>query len=277
MFIPFGFTAPASAPPPPSFDPDAQAFFNAVTGGGDTLTTTEENAVNSLVLDLKSYGLWSKMQALYPFVGGTATSNKWNLANPVDTDAAFRITWYGGWTFSANGVEGNGNNTGGNTHYNPVSNATVNDVHWSIYVNGGTDTNIADYDFGGFDANNDWILTMAYNNAVAPFTHYVNFNGFGYKTSSQPTARGMLIGLQDPSATNTTQLYKNATRIINATQGQLNVNSDLALGCSWRGNPTDPSARRFALASIGRGMDATEAPNFYNAVQAFQTALSRQV
>jgi len=43
------------------FDPDAQAFFTAVTGGGDTLTTTEENAINQLVLDLKSANIWTSL------------------------------------------------------------------------------------------------------------------------------------------------------------------------------------------------------------------------
>lgn len=277
LFTPFAFYGGVSAPaPPPSYDPDAAAFFAAVTGSGDVLTPTEKNAVNDLVVGLKADGIWGKFQALYPFVGGTATAHKWNLMNPLDTDAAFRITWYGGWTHSVNGVEGNGTNTGGLTYYRPTTHATLNDFHWSFYVNGGTDTTVADYDFGGFAASNDWILTMAYNNATAPFTHYVNFNGFGYQSIPQSTARGMLIGLQDPSATNTTQLYKDATRIINASQTQNNVNSDLGLGCSWRGSATDPSARRFALASIGYGLDTSEAPDFYNRVQTYQTALGRQ-
>ena len=277
MFTPFAIYGGVAAPaPPPSFDPDAAAFFAAVTGGGDTLTSTEENAVNDLVVGLKADGIWTKFDALYPLVGGTATSTKWNLKDPRDLDAAFRITWYGGWTFSSDGAEGDGTSTGGDTHYNPFNNATNNDFHWSFYVNGGTDTAVADYDFGGFASGNDWILTMAYNNASAPFTHYVNFNGFGYLSIGQSTARGMLIGLQDPSATNTTQLYKNATRIINSAQTQNNVNMNLGLGCSWRSGVTDPSARRFALASIGYGLDTVEAPNFYSRVQTFQTALSRQ-
>ena len=277
MFTPFAIYGGVAAPaPPPSFDPDAAAFFAAVTGGGDTLTSTEENAVNDLVVGLKADGIWTKFDALYPLVGGTATSTKWNLKDPRDLDAAFRITWYGGWTFSSDGAEGDGTSTGGDTHYNPFNNATNNDFHWSLYVNGGTDTTVADYDFGGFDGGNDWILSMAYNNATAPFTHYVNMRGFSYLTSSQPTARGMLIGLQDPSSTNITQLYKDATRIINASQTQLNVNQNLGLGCSWRGSATDPSARRFALASIGYGLDTSEAPDFYNRVQTYQTALGRQ-
>ena len=93
MFIPFGFMSSPTAAPPAGFDPDAQAFFTAVTNGGDTLTTTEENAVNQLVLDLKANSQWTIAKFIYPLVGGTATSHKWNLKDPQDTDAAFRVTW----------------------------------------------------------------------------------------------------------------------------------------------------------------------------------------
>ena len=48
-------------------DPDAQAFLTA-TGITDA---TISGAINTLVLNLKGFNLWSKMYAVYPFVGGT--------------------------------------------------------------------------------------------------------------------------------------------------------------------------------------------------------------
>ena len=50
------------------------------------------------------------MKALYPFVGGTATSHKFNLKDPRDLDAAFRLQFNGGWTHNSNGVTPNGTN-----------------------------------------------------------------------------------------------------------------------------------------------------------------------
>ena len=49
------------------------------------------NAVNNLVLDLKKYGLWTKMKAIYPIVGGNAWSHKFNLKDPRDVDSAYRL------------------------------------------------------------------------------------------------------------------------------------------------------------------------------------------
>ena len=85
---------------------DAQAF---ITAAGIT-DPTQQSAIITLVTDLKGYGLWTKMKAIYPFVGGTATTHKFNLKNPLDTDGAFRLSFSGGWTHSANGALPNGTN-----------------------------------------------------------------------------------------------------------------------------------------------------------------------
>jgi len=88
-------------------DADAQAFISAA---GIT-DLTQATAIGTLVNDLKSYGLWTKMKAFYPMVGGTATSHKWNLKDPRDLDAAYRLTFFGGLTHDSNGVLGNGTNS----------------------------------------------------------------------------------------------------------------------------------------------------------------------
>jgi hypothetical protein len=103
----------------PAYDADAQLFFNAQTAAGVTLTTTQKNAVNQLVVDSKAAGIWTKFKAIYPIVGGTATSHKFNLKNALDTDAAFRLVFAGGLTHSSNGILGNGTNGWANTFLNP--------------------------------------------------------------------------------------------------------------------------------------------------------------
>jgi len=95
-------------------DPDAQAF---ITASG--ISGTEATAINTLVVNLKSANIWTKMKAVYPMVGGTATSHKFNLLNPVDSDAAYRLVFAGGVTHSSNGILGNGTNGWANTFLNP--------------------------------------------------------------------------------------------------------------------------------------------------------------
>jgi hypothetical protein len=59
-----------------SFDPDYQAF---ITATGIT-QPTQSAALETLVSDLKSYGLWSKMKAVYPMI-----TDKYNLYSNTET------------------------------------------------------------------------------------------------------------------------------------------------------------------------------------------------
>jgi hypothetical protein len=103
MFTPFAFIKNIAAASV-VFDTDAQAF---ITAAGIT-NPTQQSAINTLVLGLKADSIWTKMNALYPFVGGTATSHKYNLKDPRDLDAAYRLAFFGGMTHNANGIQGDG-------------------------------------------------------------------------------------------------------------------------------------------------------------------------
>jgi hypothetical protein len=85
-------------------DGDVAAFLNA-TGITDP---TIISALTTYVAGLKSAGIWTKTVALYPFVGGTADTNKYNLKDPRDLDAAYRLSFQGGWSHSSLGSTPNG-------------------------------------------------------------------------------------------------------------------------------------------------------------------------
>lgn len=123
--------------PKTSYDADAQAFFNAQATAGVTLTTTQKNAINTLVLALKSASIWTKMKAIYPIIGGTATSHKFNLKNPADTNGAYRLVFSGGLTHSSSGILGGGVNGLADTFLDPTIALTQTNCHVSanIYTN----------------------------------------------------------------------------------------------------------------------------------------------
>ncbi len=94
------------------------------------------------------------MRALYPFVGGTASTHKFNLKNPLDTNAAYRLTFFGGVTHSSNGIIGNGTNGYADTFLANNVMAQSN-AHISVYSRTnyqGTVSDIASYSnqFGSF-------------------------------------------------------------------------------------------------------------------------------
>ncbi len=108
-------------------DSDAQAFIDA-TG---ITNSTEINAVNVLTKDLKSAGYWDDLVAVYPFVGSTADTHKYNLKDPRDLDAAGRITWVGSLTHTYDGVQG----AGGYGVTNINDNSYISSSGWFAYNN----------------------------------------------------------------------------------------------------------------------------------------------
>jgi hypothetical protein len=110
-------------------DYDALNFVNAALISNET----QQIAINTLTTDLKNAGLWSKMKAIYPFVGGTASTHRWNLKDPRNVDAAFRLTFSGGWTHSSTGADPNGTNASADTFIRPSSHLNLYNTHLSYY------------------------------------------------------------------------------------------------------------------------------------------------
>ena len=132
-----------------SLDSDADAYLVRQGGGSITATTTEQLAVNALVLALKSGTLWGKTVAAYPFIGAAGGPQGENLK--ADT---YDITWSGGGhTFaSATGVTGNGSTAFGNTGINLSTLSRQNNVAAFAYARTSSPTDNG-YFFGATDAN----------------------------------------------------------------------------------------------------------------------------
>jgi hypothetical protein len=247
-------------------DPDAQAFITAAT----ITDPTQQAAINTLVVDLKGYNVWTKMQALYPMVGGTASTHKFNLKNPLDTNAAFRLSFIGGWTHSSTGATPNGTNGYADTFYNPNTNLSdINSSHLSYYSR----TNAQ----GGHEMGASQGSTPVFN-AALNFTGLSGTNVFNMNaviTHYQTDSRYFMINTR--TASNSYKVLKNGSTSLgtSTTAPGTKANANVHLGnlngyALW-------STKQCASASIGSGLTDTEAANFYTAVQNFNTALARQV
>ena len=265
-----GFTPPPSILTTVKQDADAAEFIS--TAG--IVDGTQQDALNELVTDLKSAGIWTKMVAVYPFVGGTATTHKYNLKNPVDSDAAFRLTFGAGVSHSSAGMTPNGaNNASGFTHIRVDTQLSQNDVYCGIYIG----TNVAEDrpDFGAISGGNG---IQAATRLAA--------NGFSTKlfdTTNDVTTSTDSRGFSQISRLSSTGYYQQKDSdyqtFITRTSATPPTNEYMAIGGIGTAETTSTSVstKTVSFAVFGQGLSTTEMDDFYTAVQTFQTTLGRNV
>jgi hypothetical protein len=243
------------------YDSDAQAFFDRVADAEGSLSTTEQAAVNQLVLDLKANSIWTPMKAIYPMVGASAAACAQNLKS-----ASFTGTFTSGGSYSSSGYNGNGV-AHMDTNYNVNTNGSLNSAHLSIYSR--TNNSGSFVDFGA----NPQSHFLTYN-----FGNYSSINSSDTPAfSSLSTSDGFFIGSRT-SSTEARFFHKGGSAIVSSRSSTSMPNLNLYLGgLNNSGNRAFATSRQYAFASIGDGLTDLEAGYFYNAVQTFQTTLSRQV
>jgi hypothetical protein len=250
-------------------DPDAQAFITAAA----ITDPTQQGAINTLVVDLKGYGIWTKMKALYPFCGGSASSHKFNLKDPRDLDAAFRLFFSGGWTHSSTGALPNGTNAFANSFCKTVTDISVNSHSFGIYSRTNDTTGTQAY--GVFEGSGfDNIIQHWISNGS--FTDGASSNMLSY--TANPTTS--LIMLTRRSQTDW-QAYRAGVSLGTRTTG-CSFLTGKNFFFAARNDGSNLTAefyckQQLAFGFIGDGLTNTESGNLYTAVQAFQTTLGRQV
>jgi hypothetical protein len=135
-------------PTPVTYDSDAQKFYDA-SGISDT---TQKTAINNLVKELKDSSLWTRFIAIYPMVGGSEATAKWNLKDPKDFDTAYRLTFYGSPVFKNTGVLFPSLSDFADTHLADSAFGGYNNAAMSFYSR--TQNTISGYDMGCTDGAN---------------------------------------------------------------------------------------------------------------------------
>ena len=260
----------------PTYDPDAQLFFNAQSGAGVTLTTTQMNAVNQWVVDAKAANIWTKFKAIYPMVGGSPTSHKFNLKNPLDTNAAFRLAFQGGDTHSSNGYQPNGTNGYADTFLVPSSDLSLNSSHLSFYSRTNSTGSYCDIGSGNNSTSIGYIQLLS---KWIDNKFYAEINDNDFSDNTVADSLGLFIGSRT-SSTNV-KTFKNNSAITNKTTALSTFRPSVSITIGARnlqnGGVTTYSNRQCAFASIGDGLTDLESQLFYQITEKYQVALSRNV
>lgn len=245
----------------------ADAFLKAAGITDATITS----AVKTLVRGLQADGLWSKMKAIYPMVGGNATAHSYNLKDITK----FQITWSGGLTHSSTGVISNAINGYGNTKIIPSINLSLNSASATFYSR--TDTNGA-WEFG--TSTSPGYSNMFAGAVRAANRYYYPTNDVNDSSAYISNTNGSGYFIQSRTGASTVSAFRNSSKLVAGTSpsASLSTYNILLLTFSSFGAPFGVySTKECAFFSIGDGLSDTEASNLYTRIQTFQTSLSRQV
>lgn len=192
---------------------------------------------------------------------------KFNLVNPQDSDAAFRLAFSGGWTYSTNGAQPNGTNGYADTKLNPSVSLSTSSAHLSFYSR----TNSPSSGYTGYE------LAIGHYSLITQFqgsTFYSNLEGAGAYNGSYTSTNGLGHFIASRINNTTTQGFKNGSKVINVTQNSTLVNGNLLISSRGGGNYSN---KQTAFATIGDGLTDAEAALLYQIIQQYETDLSRQV
>ncbi len=251
---------PSPTPSGGSDDADAVAYD---TAAGIT-DTAQKAAINQLYVSLKSAGVYTKLKAGWLFATGSATKAKFNLKNPANTDAAFRLSIPTEWTFAKTGATSA--TRGADTHLIPANDLTtsggVNLSYWSNTTGGGDA-----FDFRASSTNG----TNAGHQILGKFqtTKYLSDAFSGGLSDRIIEEIGDPIGFFSDNVDGSTahKAYKNAAQL-GATRPVNNNLTDINGSYAFGGQDitSGASGREYRYAGITANLTDAEETAYYNAV-----------
>ena len=259
-----------------AFDADYQAVLNYATTQGYTLPSSGQQALqNQLVVDLKTDGVWSKLDTFAVF----ATDGSSDFAL-IDWKRLSDYIGVNSPTFTINqGFTGNGTSSYIDTNFQPINgtNYAQNSAHFmvycyandsaSTYYGGALDTTpsvIRSLNFGGRDGSNRF-STVAINSTSSDVTavnSVLDDTGFNLITRKNST---------------TVKAYKDNTLISTFTNSSSLTSYQLArniflLARNLNGAANSFATRKLSIIGIGNDVDLLS-NNYYTIVDNYYNAL----
>ena len=280
--------APFMPPPPPLvYDVHAEAYLIAasiIKTDSYSISTPQQvtgleiwNAVDTYVKTLKIKGIWNSYIAIWLWLGDTATSRKFNLKNPLDTNAAYRLAFAGGITHGPLGFHPNGTNGFADTFINPSLHLNIEESFFGYYNQDNTSVNTRE--IGASNGSyNLWIQTkIEGNNRMQVRFHSATIIDSGSGDTSDLRA---VNHVQREGGANVA-MFNRKDLIRRATDNTLNArpNAKIALGAlSTATVPNSFSSRRHSMTYVGNAFfSPTQYIDHVDAIDALMLALKRNV
>ena len=265
---------------PEALHPEAADWAARVTAAGATYSGTTLTAVSKFCRSIDAAGIRSKFLRLNLFCGNSITAALIPLyrssayggavvGNASDTNNNFVSADYVETGSDTGGLKGNGTNKDLETGINPVAlSFSTSDHHLSVYVKGteaaGTSRSMLANGTASPGSGLGWLNSGSTE----------RFHGPSATINPSGTSQGFIVGNVSGS---TYDYFRASTSVATFTGagGGSHANNQYRV---FSANGLLYSLQRYIRAySIGLGFSGDQINAYYNAMQAFQTALGRQV
>ena len=265
-------------------DFDASNYLTAV----NETNSTNKAAIITFVATLKNEGIWDKMLGIYPMFGDTSKYS-YNLKDPRDLDAAYRLTYYNSPVVNNGGIYFVNGFDYADTHFNPSSDLSDYSVHLSFLSLIDGENNAADIGCREVVNNSEVSRLLVHVRTESDQAH---FDAYTYDNSPGENARvnivpqvgedlesdSFYIASRINNSSSFFKMYKN-----NETRSAENTNtvsSPKPNASVWLGQVnnignTSSTDRAYGFFSFGQGLTTTEAAALHAAVKTLYTSTSR--
>lgn len=278
--------------PRQTIHPEAADWANRVRTNGGSVSGTTLSAVDRFVKSIYTAGIRNRFYRLNLFAGNSDASlaavrtplfrgpslGGTQYGNTMDTNVNFVAGDYAE-TGANGGLLGNGSSKYLDTGFN-VNNLTASSIHLSSYIRGTQDITSVRALIGALwnGAADRYRIFLSHIGSTAPNFSIQSELGKTTQASAANYANtnaGHII----TSRTSTTSLtlYDDATSVAAITDATAETVGAFPFLVFARTGPAEYYNGRMAGYSIGAGLTGSGVTAFYNAMQAFQTALGRQV
>jgi hypothetical protein len=269
--------------------PDAADWRTRVVANGGTVSATTMNAVNKFCQSIASAGIRDRFFRLNLFCGtglnavlvplyrGPSTTGT-QYGSTTDTNTNFVSGDYVE-TGASGGLTGNGSNKQLNTGFAPSSLSDTS-RHWSFYANTITTGDFITYmgcRQAGDSATGRWFLGWRVGSGGLTMHTLGPNSGPAIGSVANHTA-GFYMAANDSSEG---YYYKNGTTVDTTDTGQTptagSTRAVTIFALNFEGGIGTFSNARMSGYSMGEYLTSSQASSFNTAMQAFQTALGRNV
>jgi len=267
--------------------PDAADWSSRVTTNSGSVSATTLQAVSGFCWAIDAAGIRNKFFRLNLLCGtGLASAvvplyrapslGMMQFGATTDTNVNFVSGDYNE-TGSSGGLQGNGSTKYLTTGFLPTL-LTVGSAHLSAYVAGAVTSGTFPPLLGAFVTSGGAELSLYSRGTTTSEAYFASDNGSGFVLSAVSNPTGHVLGVT--SAVNDRRVFVNGSQSgsTSTTSSSIALPTTVDINILRRSTGSSSySNARIAAYSIGSSMTVAQASAFYAAMQAFQTALTRNV